>query len=473
MKRVLKPQHLWLSALFFLLSFNFASSVAQVKGDSAMVRRIYDEALVNGESYENLRSLCKDIGHRLSGSPQADQAVEWGRQLLENSGFDTVYLQPIDVPVWVRGDIEKAEILSSDHIDLQILALGGSVATNGILEATVIEVQSIEQLDTLGEAQLKGKIVFFNRPMEPRYISTFQAYGSCVDQRFAGAFSAARYGAVGVLVRSMTLLEHDDHPHTGSMGYKDGVEKIPGAALSTASANELHHQLAHNPVVRVRMQMNCQTLEEKPSYNVIGEIRGHIEPDKIIAVGGHLDSWDVGEGAHDDGAGIVHSIEALRILKDLGYKPRYTLRVVLFMNEENGNNGGRSYARHARSINEFHVAALESDRGGFSPRGFSLAGDECVGVLCQMIEPTLAPYGLHMFDEGYPGVDIRPLMDTENLVNPNMILMGLIPDSQRYFDYHHSETDVFESVNKRELELGCAALASMIYLIDTYYDEIN
>lgn len=473
MKRILSQNLQLLSASVFLLTASFSAGIAQTQDDSLLIRRIYDEALVNGECYENLRSLCKDIGHRISGSPQADQAVEWGQQLLLNSGFDTVYLQEIEVPVWVRGQNEEAEIISTGNINLDITALGGSVGTDGDLKAEVIEVQSIEELEGLGKQKIKGKIVFYNRPMEPRYINTFQAYGSCVDQRWAGAFSAAQYGAVGVLVRSMTLLEDDDHPHTGSMGYKDGIARIPGAALSTSSADELHYQLTHNGSARVRMKLDCHTLDDKPSYNVIGELKGEEQPEKIIAVGGHLDSWDIGEGAHDDGAGIVHSIEALRILKDLGYKPRYTLRVVLFMNEENGNNGGKTYAKIAREKVEYHVAALESDRGGFTPRGFSLAGDKCAGVLCEMIEPVLEPYGLHMFDEGYPGVDIRPLMETENLVNPNMILMGLIPDSQRYFDYHHSAADVFESVNRRELELGAAAMSAMIYLIDTYYEEIN
>lgn len=457
------------------LTFLFSISVQGqgVPSDSAFIRSVFDEALVSGESYENLRSLCKDIGNRISGSPAADKAVQWGFDLLKATGFDTVYLQEIEVPVWVRGEKENAEIISAEPFKLDMIALGGSVGTNGTIEAQVVEVQGIEEVAKMPKGSLEGKIVFFNRPMDPRFISTFMAYGGCVDQRWAGAFTAAEHGAVGVLVRSMTLLEHDDHPHTGSMGYKDGITKIPAGALSTNSANALHYQLEHNGAVTVRMEMECKTLKNKKSYNVIGEIRGKEQPEKVIAVGGHLDSWDVGEGAHDDGAGVVHSIEALRILKDLNYNPRYTLRVVLFMNEENGNMGGKMYAKIARETDEFHVAALESDRGGFSPRGFSTAGDKCVGVLCQKAEPLLAPYGLHMFDEGYPGVDIHPLMSQDNLVNPNMILMGLIPDSQRYFDFHHTETDVFEAVNKRELELGAASLASMIYLIDKYYEEIN
>lgn len=457
-----------LRALVFVLMIGSSVEIyAQSShADSLFIRRIYDEALTRGESYSNLRYLCKAIGHRLSGSPQAEEAVLWGEKLLKKYEFDRVELQPIEVPFWERGDVEKASIDDGIKVALQVTALGGSVGTDGELRAKVIEVQSLEALDTMDPAKIAGKIVFFNRPMEPRNISTFKSYGGCVDQRYSGASKAAQYGAVGVLVRSMTLLDNDEHPHTGSMGYTDGVPKIPAAALSTKSANLLHRYLDDGGEVDVSLELNCRTNPDKSSYNVIGEIQGSYHSNEIIVVGGHLDSWDIGEGAHDDGAGIVHSIEALRLLKELGYQPLHTLRVVLFMNEENGNMGGKSYAKIAREKGEDHVVALESDRGGFVPRGFTIQGTPEQVEFVRSFAELLKPYDLHFFEPGFGGVDIMPLGDSANQVNPDLFMLGLIPDSQRYFDHHHAATDVFENVHKRELELGCAALAAMIYLLD-------
>lgn len=455
-----------LSALLLLSISALMSSAQSSHSDSLFIRRIYDEALTRGESYSNLRYLCKAIGHRLSGSPQAEEAVLWGENLLKKYDFDRVELQPITVPFWERGEVEKAAIDEGIKIDLQVTALGGSVGTGGVLRAKVIEVHSLDALDTMDRSTIEGKIVFFNRPMEPRNISTFQSYGGCVDQRYSGAAKAAQYGAVGVLVRSMTLLDNDEHPHTGSMGYKDSIPKIPAAALSTKSANFLHGYLEDGASVDVVMELNCRTNPDKASFNVIGELKGSLYPDEIIVVGGHLDSWDIGEGAHDDGAGIVHSIEALRLLKELGYQPLHTLRVVLFMNEENGNMGGINYAKAAREKGENHIVALESDRGGFVPRGFTIQGTPDQVQLVRSFSSILKPYDLHYFEPGFGGVDIMPLGDEEKKVNPDLFMMGLIPDSQRYFDHHHAETDVFENVHKRELELGCAAMASMIYLLD-------
>ncbi len=309
--------------------------------------------------------------------------------------------------------------------------------------------------------------------MDPRPISTFKSYGGCVDQRYWGAVEAAESGAIAVMVRSVTLLEDDIHAHTGSMGYKDDVTKIPSVAVSTHSANILHKAIELNKTITVQLEINPKTNPAVRSYNVIGEIVGKSHPEMVIVIGGHLDSWDVGEGAHDDGAGVVHSIEVLRILKSLNYKPNYTIRVVLFMNEENGNMGGKGYAEAAKKANEYHIAAIESDRGGFSPRGFSIKpmNESCVGFV-QSFKPMLEAYGLHYFEAGYAGVDINPLADKKNIVNPGIIMMGLIPDSQRYFDFHHSNDDVFENVNKRELELGCASIAAMVYLLDQHADFI-
>jgi hypothetical protein len=382
--------------------------------------------------------------------------------------LDRVYLQPIEVPFWVRGDIEWAAISEEVDVDFNIRTLGGSVGTDGPMQGDLVEVQSLEDVEKLGRAGIEGKIVFYNRPMDPKPINTFKSYGGCVDQRYAGASTASRYGAIAVLVRSMSLLENDRHAHTGSMGYAADVQKIPAAAVSTQDAKMLHQYLSMNGSAKITLNMNCHTNANVLSNNVIGEIKGSVYPDKIIVIGGHLDSWDVGQGAHDDGAGVVHSMEVLRILKAMNYKPRYTIRVVLFMNEENGNMGGKGYAQKAKKSGENHVLAIESDRGGFSPRGFNIKSDSNKIEFVRQFKSILEEYGLHHFEQGYAGVDISPLATDENIVNSDLIMMGLVPDSQRYFDYHHSDADVFEAVNKRELELGCAAITAMVYLMDKY-----
>jgi hypothetical protein len=428
------------------------------KDDSLQIRNMFDAALVEGHAYENLRSLCKDVGARLSGSPEAEKAVNWAKSLLESYEFDKVWLMPVKVPHWVRGDIEEAGVNGKP---MSIKTLGGSVSSNGKIEAEVIEVQSFDELAELGEEAIKGKIVFFNRAFDRRLISTGDAYGGCVNQRWDGASQASKFGAVGVFVRSLSH-KKDKHAHTGSMGYEEGVKKIPSVALSVEDADMLSALLKSEPTSLAYLNVNSQTFPDKDSYNVIAEITGSVEPDKIITFGGHLDSWDVGEGAHDDGAGVVHSIEALRIIKATGYQPRYTLRCVLFMNEENGNNGGKTYAAVAKEKGEVHIAAFESDAGGFVPRGFTMDGTPEQVKQMQSWESLLEPYKLHIFKAGWGGVDIKPLKDQ------NVPLIGLRPDDQRYFDHHHSDTDVFENVHQRELELGAASFASMIYLVDKY-----
>lgn len=445
-------------ALFLLLLLWQVAIHAQ-KEDSLFVRKVFDEALVRGHAYENLRSLCKDVGARLSGSPQADSAVKWAKLLLESYQFDSVWLMPVKVPHWVRGDVEKAGIVNGTTFSIK--TLGGSVSSEGVIEAEVIEVKNFEQLDSLGTSAIEGKIVFFNRPMDKKLISTGAAYGGCVNQRWGGASEAAKYGAVGVFVRSMSHHE-DRYAHTGSMGYEEGVKKIPSVALSIIDANALNDQLSENPKLKVYLEVNPQLFEDKHSFNVIAETKGTKYPDQIITFGGHLDSWDVGEGAHDDGAGVIHSIEALRLLKAMNYQPQRTLRCVLFMNEENGNRGGKTYAAIAKEKGEYHYAALESDAGGFVPRGFTIDGTKEQVKALQEWKPLFKPYRLHIFEKGWGGVDIAPLKPM------GVPLIGLRPDDQRYFDHHHSDTDVFENVHKRELELGAASFAALIYMIDKH-----
>lgn len=473
MKNFLKKRLFWFfaSSCLIVVSTHRNPLFAQTPGreaDAAFIRKIYDQALTDGRSYVWLEHLSLRVGHRLSGSEGAEKAVQWTRAMLDTLGLDSVWLQPVMVPRWVRGAAEQVRVVGakkSDSFDLHALALGGSVGTPAQgLQAEVVEVKSWEQLEQLGERRLRGKIVFFNRPMDPTRIRTFEAYGGAVDQRAHGPSRAAKYGAVAVVVRSMTL-SLDDYPHTGSLRYDSAYTLIPAAAISTNDAERLSALLRTQGSVTLFMKMSCQTLSDVLSYNVIGEIRGTERPADVILVGGHLDSWDVGHGAHDDGAGCVQSMDVLRNLRRLGYRPRHTIRCVLFMNEENGLRGGQEYAREAARKGEFHLCAIESDAGGFTPRGFSFDGDETVfGRFFEKVqghEGLLAPYGLAL-TRGGSGADIGPLKGMKGL------LSGYSPDSQRYFDVHHATTDVFSAVNKRELELGAASMTALVYLLDKY-----
>ena len=437
---------------------------AEQRADSVVIRRLFDEALTHGSSYESLRVLCKQVGPRLSGSPGAARAVEWGQAAMRAAGADSVWLQPCLVPHWERGKPESGRVLGAKGLDkVAVCALGGSVGTKGKLVAPVVEVHTFEELAALPEEKVKGRIVFFNRPMEPRNIVTFTSYGGAVNQRGRGAIEAARRGAVGVLVRSMNL-RADDYPHTGAMRYDADVPRIPAAAISTNGADQLSAALKAAPSLRFELQMDCRQLPDAPSFNVVGEIRGSEIPGEVIVVGGHLDSWDLGEGAHDDGAGCVQSIEVLRLLKATGQRPRRTVRAVLFMNEENGTRGAEAYGLQAEKEQprRRHLAAIESDAGGFTPRGFGVEGRPETVEAVRRWSPLLAPYLVGDLRAGHGGTDIEPLGRL------GTVLLGLTPDSQRYFDVHHAATDVFEAVNRRELELGGAAMAAMVWLLSQH-----
>lgn len=433
--------------------------------DEGMLKAIFNEALVNGQSYEMLDYLSNQIGGRLSGSPEAAAAVEWSRQEMIRHGFDTVFLQEVMVPHWVRGKKEVTRIVNSKKTgtaDLKICALGNSVGTGpaGIL-SSVVEVKDFEELKKIGTKQVEGKIVFFNRPMDATKISTFAAYGGAVDQRVFGASEAAKLGAVGVIVRSMAS-NNDDIPHTGTLRYEEGVKKIPAVAVSTNDANLLSELLKDDAGIQLYIETHCQMLPDVLSYNVVGEIKGTKHPDEYIIVGGHLDSWDLGDGAHDDGAGCVQSIEALRILQSIGYKPKRTLRAVMFMNEENGLRGGLKYAELAKANNERHIAAIESDRGGFTPKGFTITGSDSARATLLSWRPLFEPYSIYDFGKPGGGADIGPLGES------GTALIGFLPDSQRYFTLHHTDADTFETIDKRELELGAASMTALVYLIDKY-----
>ena len=457
--------------LFFTVIqfFSCADAVSQqtaTKTDSIQIRKIYTQSLTKGKSYNWLNYLSNRIGARLSGSEGDKKAVAWGKQELEKLGLDKVWLQPVTVPHWERGEKEVARIETPHgNFDVTICALGGSIATpvNGIT-AEVIEVQSLKEVEELGD-KVKGKIVFYNRPMPADKIETFKAYGASVDQRYSGAQVAGKYGAVGAIVRSMNL-SIDNYPHTGTMSYGDNSdkEKIPTAAISTNGAQLLSTLLGQKDKVDLKFyfKQSCKTLPNAQSHNVIGEIKGSEFPDEIMVVGGHLDSWDLGDGSHDDGAGIVQSMEVLRLFKELKIKPKRTLRVVLFANEENGLAGGNEYARLAKENKERHVVALESDSGGFTPRGFGFTCNDANYEQVLSWKSLFEPYNLHIFARGGGGADIGPLKNDDN------VILGLRPDSQRYFDYHHTAIDTFDKINKRELELGAASMASIIYLFDMY-----
>ncbi len=417
--------------------------------------RIREEGLRNPQAFGFLRELTKGIGGRLSGSPQAAKAVEWGERRMRELGFENVHLVPCKVPHWVRGKPEKATLMVGGHSEsLSVCALGGSVGTpRGGISAEVVEVQSLAEATALGD-RAKGKIVFFNRRMDPTLLNTFAAYGGAVDQRTQGASVAAKVGAVAVVVRSMSTAD-DDAPHAGAMGYSADAPKIPAAALSTLAANRLTAALRDDPHAQVKLEMSCETLPDVDSANVVGELRGSEKPDEVIVMGGHLDSWDLAEGAHDDGAGVTQSLEALYLLKRLGLHPKRTIRVVFFMNEENGSRGAQAYALVAKT--EKHIAGIESDSGGFAPRFFGVGGsDETVAKVRSWL-PELSTVGIERIEKGGGGADVGPLSKY------GAVTIGLEPESARYFDYHHSRNDTLDKVNPRELQLGAVAMALLAW----------
>ncbi|MBT8189273.1 MAG: M20/M25/M40 family metallo-hydrolase [Bacteroidia bacterium] len=431
-----------------------------------MVKDIYDFSLSQGHCDDWLQYLSDSIGGRLAGSQEALDAVDYTKSVLERFEIvDSSWKQACTVPVWVRGEKEILKFsYQGQTIQIPALALGNTVGTGSAgISGEIIEVFGFDTLEILGEEIIKDKIIFYNRPMDPKKIITGHAYGEAVDQRVHGASKASKYGAAAVLVRSMTN-RLDDWPHTGVQLYARDIKPIPALAISTNEAEELSSRLKDGPVSAF-MKTSCEVRDSSISYNVIAEIKGSTHPDEISLVGGHLDSWDVGGGAHDDGAGCVHAMQVIETLNALGYQPKRTIRCVLFMNEENGLGGGLAYAKASNENGEFHLAALESDAGGFTPRGFACSADPEVFKTYlanfQKFDEFLDPYDLYL-KAGGGGADIGPLKSQKGL------LIGFRPDSQRYFDFHHTKEDVFSNVHPRELKLGAAAITSLIYLIDQF-----
>ncbi len=453
------------SIAVLFVSALICNTVFAQKQDSLQLKKISDEIMLHGKCYAWLDYLSNRIGGRLSGSPQAAAAVEYTHQLMDSIGADTVYLQPCMVPRWRRGDKETARILTNNagEYPVTICALGGSVGTTqGGITAEVVEVNSFDELKKLG-ASVRGKIVFYNVPFDQTFVNTFNAYEGTFMYRFNGANEAAKYGAVGTVLRSLAS-SVNDYPHTGVMQYKDssGVVKIPCCAISTQGAELFSKLLKNDPKLRFHFEMSCYTMPDVKSYNVIAELRGSEHPEEIIAVGGHLDSWDLAQGSNDDGAGVVQSLEVLRTYRALGIRPKRTIRVIMFMNEENGGRGGKKYADEAKRKGEHHIAAMESDAGGETPLGFGLDGTQEQKNAVLKWTNLFLPYGLYDFLTTDGGSDIEKLKDQ------NALLLGLEPDSQRYFDTHHTAIDTFDRINKRELELGASSMAMMLYMISQY-----
>jgi hypothetical protein len=451
---------------YIIILIFFSSLNLNSQDDKEIIKRIFDNSMSKSKSYELLDHLSNEIGGRLSGSLNAERAVKWGKNELVKRGFDKVWLQEVMVPKWVRGPKEFAliETQPGTTFNVDVCALGGSVATPSVgIKAQVVEVKSFDELKELGKDKIDGKIIFFNKPMKPNEVSTFNSYSLAVNQRVNGAQEAVKYGAIGVIVRSLSL-RLDDFPHTGVMSYGDlpPSRKIPAAAISTNASEKLSNLLKINPDLKFLLRQQCKQYEDVKSHNVIAEIKGSMYPDEIILVGGHLDSWDLGDGSHDDGAGVVQSIDLLNILNKSGYKPKRTIRVVLFMNEENGLRGASKYAEISKKNSLNHIFALESDAGGFSPRGFSFTSNDENFEEISKWKSLFKPYLIHYFERGGSGADISALQTNDN------VLAGLRPDSQRYFDFHHAANDTFDAINKRELELGVFAMTSLIYLVDKY-----
>ncbi len=450
-------------ALAVIICFIKITAFTQVD-DSVMIKKIIDETMTNSTAYTNLHTLCKQAGARLSGSPQFFKAVALTAKMMKDIGADTVYLQQCMVTHWVRGEKEEGRIIlpSGKKYSLKLCALGNSEGT-GIkgITAPVIEINSLAQLSQEGIKNIKGKIVFFNFPMNPTYIRTFQAYGESGVSRTRGPAQAAKYGAVGAIVRSLAS-NLDDYPHTGVTVYNDSFPKIPAVAISTNDAEYLGKQLKIGNNIQAYFKTTCKMLPDTTGYNVAGEIKGSEFPNEIITVGGHLDSWDLAEGANDDGSGVVQSMEVLRTIKACGIHPKRTIRAVLFANEENGGRGSKKYLEDAKSKNEHHIFAIESDAGGFTPRGFRL--DMNADKLNKIMQwkNLFKPYDSDDIDAGESGSDVEPLKEI------GVSLAGLNVDSQRYFDIHHAATDVFENVSERELNLGAGVMAALIYLVSEH-----
>lgn len=449
---------------FFSISQTFKENY---DSDAAFLKKLSDEVLLSKSADSNLFYLTKNIGARLAGSPQMVMAENWGKKALEDAGADEVIMQQCMVPHWVRGGKDRAFVSfvnkagKTQRVEISVLAIGNAVGTGAKgLKAEIFRVKDYEDLEKNKE-NLKGKIVFYDNPFEDNFVQTFMAYGKNATYRVNGPSRAAKYGAVAVMIRSLSH-SSDNHPHTGTLSYDESAPKIPAVAVGLKDVRKIDSLFDAGISLSAEIITNGQMLADTIAHNVIGVLKGSEFPDQILTVGGHLDSWDVGEGAHDDGAGVVQTIEMLRAFKALGFQPKKTIHFVLFANEENGARGGKKYAEEAAVSGKKYVFALESDAGGFTPRGFGFSVPDTSWNKIYTWKKLFEPYGSDQFTRGGGGVDIDPLRSV------GTALAGLHPDSQRYFDYHHAANDVFEAVNMRELKLGAISMGGLLYLVDKY-----
>ena len=431
--------------------------------DNEVISLIYAEAESNTIAYENLRYLTTNFTKRLACYPQSIEASKWTKSVMEEMDFDTTFLQEAQVMNWKRGSQEIGLIkVNGENIPVNVCALGRGIATpeNGI-EAEVIEVNGLSVLAQLQPKDVKGKIVFLNQAMNPDYENPFQAYGETAGQRFMGPILAAEKGAVGTIIRSLTP-SVDEFPHTGVTRKIENEPTTPSVAIATKHANQLSALLKEKADLRFYFKTDCQNMPDTITYNAIGELTGSEFPNEYIVIGGHLDSWDNSPGAHDDGGGCMQAIEVLRIFKELGYKPKHSIRAVMYMDEEISQGGGRAYADQAKLKGEIHIAAIESDRGVDKPLGFTIdATPEKLAKIGSWSD-LFKPYDVNVFIAGGGGVDIAPLKDQ------GPVLMGLLTDPTHYFEYHHCANDTFDKINRSEMQKGAATMAALVYLIDKY-----
>jgi len=429
------------------LSAQQASGIADQYREAA--NRIIAAALSDSSAYNRLTELVDRFGHRFSGSSNLERALDWILDEMERDGLDNVRGEPVMVPHWVRGN-ESATLLEPRSKQLHMLGLGGSIGTPP--EGIIAEVLVIESFDELSEraAEAEGKIVLFNAP--------WMGYGPTVQYRGRGAVAAAEAGAVASLIRSVTPYSMDT-PHTGAMGYSDDVRRIPHAAITAEDAGMLQRMQERGERIVVRLQMEAETLPDVESRNVMAEIVGYEMPEEVIVMGGHIDSWDVGQGAMDDGGGCVAAWEAVKLLQRLGLRPRRTVRVVMWTNEENGLRGGNAYRDAHRAELENHVLAIESDAGVFEPKGFGFSGSDAAFDLVSQIGALLEPINAGQISRGGGGADIGPIM------REGVPGMGLNVEGSKYFWYHHSNADTIDKLDPREVALSVAAMAVMSYVV--------
>ncbi|MEJ2502711.1 MAG: M28 family metallopeptidase, partial [Gemmatimonadota bacterium] len=405
--------------------------------------RLIDAALADSAAWDRLAALVDGFGHRLSGSESLERAIDWILAEMEADGLENVRGEPVMVPKWVRGQ-ESLHLVAPRETALAMLGLGGSVATpDGGVTAEVLVVSSFEELEERA-AEAPGKIVLFDVP--------FTSYGETVRYRTEGAVAAARAGAVASLIRSVASYSMNT-PHTGMMRYQDGVERIPHAAITVEDAMMLHRMQDRGERIEVRLEMGARDHGDVPSRNVVAELRGSERPDEVVVLGGHIDSWDVGQGAMDDAGGSVAAWEAVRLMKELGLRPRRTVRVVLWTNEENGLRGGNAYRDAHEDDLDHHVLAIESDSGVFDPIGFGFTGSDPAFEMVSAVGRLLERIDAGEITRGGGGADIGPIM------REGVPGMGLQVDGERYFWYHHSAADTLDKLDPREVALCTAALA--------------